>query len=122
MNLTLREGYLIKCCVKLITVISHNNYYSQFCHHFCERIQSHHPSIDKANFPFRNRINEFVGRRKSYLTSCLNEFCRNLNITCRFKLLQLFNSNFNLKTTGTSCCGFNCIYFFLPNITDIMHI
>jgi hypothetical protein len=31
MDLTLREGYLITFCVKLIAVISHDYYYSQFC-------------------------------------------------------------------------------------------
>jgi hypothetical protein len=30
MDLTLREGYLLKFCMKLTTVISHDNYYSQF--------------------------------------------------------------------------------------------
>jgi hypothetical protein len=26
-------------CMKLIAVISHDNYYSQFCHPFCELVQ-----------------------------------------------------------------------------------
>jgi hypothetical protein len=29
MDLTVKVGYLIKCCMKLIAVISHDNYYSQ---------------------------------------------------------------------------------------------
>jgi hypothetical protein len=32
MNLTVKEGYLIKFCMKLITMISHDNYHSQFYH------------------------------------------------------------------------------------------
>jgi hypothetical protein len=35
MDLTVKEGYLITFCMKLI-VISHNNYYSQFYHLSCE--------------------------------------------------------------------------------------
>jgi hypothetical protein len=34
MGLTLREGYSIKCCMKLIAVISHNNYCCQFYQSF----------------------------------------------------------------------------------------
>jgi hypothetical protein len=30
MDLTVKVGYLIKFCMKLIAVISHDNYYSQF--------------------------------------------------------------------------------------------
>jgi hypothetical protein len=32
MDLTLREKYSTEFCMKLIAVISHDNYYSQFCH------------------------------------------------------------------------------------------
>jgi hypothetical protein len=39
MDLTLKEGYWIKFCIKLITVISLDNYYSQFYHPFCKLVQ-----------------------------------------------------------------------------------
>jgi hypothetical protein len=32
MDLTLREEYWIKFCMRLVAVISHDNYYNQFCH------------------------------------------------------------------------------------------
>jgi hypothetical protein len=32
MDLTLRGGYWVKFCMELIAVMSHDNYYSQFCH------------------------------------------------------------------------------------------
>jgi hypothetical protein len=35
MNLTLREAYWIEFCMKLIKVVSHDNYYSQFYHLSC---------------------------------------------------------------------------------------
>jgi hypothetical protein len=35
MELTLRKGYLIKCCKMLIALMSHNNYYSRFYNSFC---------------------------------------------------------------------------------------
>jgi hypothetical protein len=36
MDLTMREEYRIKFCMKLIAVISPNNYYSQFYHPSCD--------------------------------------------------------------------------------------
>jgi hypothetical protein len=39
MDITLREEYWIKMCMKLIAVISHDNYYSQFYHPSCELLQ-----------------------------------------------------------------------------------
>jgi hypothetical protein len=39
MDLTVKVGYLIKFCMKLIAVISHDNYYSQFYHPSCELVQ-----------------------------------------------------------------------------------
>jgi hypothetical protein len=39
MDLTVKEEYLIKYCMKLIAVISHDNYYSQFYHPSCEFVQ-----------------------------------------------------------------------------------
>jgi hypothetical protein len=39
MDLTLRGGYSLTFCIKLIAVISHDNYYSQFYHPFCELAQ-----------------------------------------------------------------------------------
>jgi hypothetical protein len=39
MDLTLREGYSIKCCMKLVAVIFNDNCYSQFYHSFCELVQ-----------------------------------------------------------------------------------
>jgi hypothetical protein len=39
MDLTSKEGYLIKFCMKLIAAISHDNYYSQFHPPFCELVQ-----------------------------------------------------------------------------------
>jgi hypothetical protein len=39
MDLTLREEYLIEFCMRLIAVISHDNYYNQFCHPSCELVQ-----------------------------------------------------------------------------------
>jgi hypothetical protein len=41
-DLTSKEGYLIKFCMKLIAAISHDNYYSQIFHSFCEIIDSFH--------------------------------------------------------------------------------
>jgi hypothetical protein len=35
----LREEYLIEFCMRLIAVISHDNYYNQFCHSSCELVQ-----------------------------------------------------------------------------------
>jgi hypothetical protein len=39
MDLTVKEVYFIKLCMKLNAVISHDNYYSQFHHPFCELVQ-----------------------------------------------------------------------------------
>jgi hypothetical protein len=39
MDLTLREGYWIKFCMKLITLISRDNYYSQFYRNSCKLVQ-----------------------------------------------------------------------------------
>jgi hypothetical protein len=35
----MKEGYLIKFCMKLIAEISHNKYYSQFYHLTCELVR-----------------------------------------------------------------------------------
>jgi hypothetical protein len=62
MDLTLREGYWIKFCMKLIAVIPHDNYYGQF----------YRPSLNWYNntlhlvrqfFPIPDRINEFMNLR-----------------------------------------------------------
>jgi hypothetical protein len=76
MDLTLREGHTIKCCMKLIALISHNNYHSQLWT----------PSTDEAILPY---------------SSFLKWFCQNLITTSRFTLFHLCNNNFNLKMTGT---------------------
>jgi hypothetical protein len=39
MGLTLRGGYPIKFCTKLVAMISLDNDYSQFCHPFCELVK-----------------------------------------------------------------------------------
>jgi hypothetical protein len=39
MDLTVKKGYLIKFCMKLIAVISHDNYYIQFYPLSCELVQ-----------------------------------------------------------------------------------
>jgi hypothetical protein len=39
MDLTLREEYWIKFCMKLIAVIFPDNYYSQFYYASCELVQ-----------------------------------------------------------------------------------
>jgi predicted RNA-binding Zn-ribbon protein involved in translation (DUF1610 family) len=39
MDLTVKGGYLIKLCMHLIAVISHDNYYSQFYCPSCELVQ-----------------------------------------------------------------------------------
>jgi hypothetical protein len=39
MDLTLREEYWKKFCMKLITVITHDNYCSQFYHRSCKLVQ-----------------------------------------------------------------------------------
>jgi hypothetical protein len=49
-------------------------------------------------------------------TSCLNQFCRNLITTCRFT-----RSNFAIAKS-TRYKWFSCMYFYLPNVTDSMHI
>jgi hypothetical protein len=71
MGLTLRGGYLIKLCMKLIALISHDNYYSQFCHPF--------GSVEALTRQFSLFQTE--------LTSCLNNFCSNLTTTCLLKIL-----------------------------------
>jgi hypothetical protein len=48
----LERRILIKCCIKLITVISLDNYYSQFYHSFYELVQFLTPSIDQAILPY----------------------------------------------------------------------
>jgi delta-aminolevulinic acid dehydratase/porphobilinogen synthase len=40
MDYILREGYWIKFCIKLITVISYDNYYSQFYPPFRKLVKS----------------------------------------------------------------------------------
>jgi hypothetical protein len=39
MDLTLREEYWVTFCTKLIEVISHDDYYSQFYRPSCELVQ-----------------------------------------------------------------------------------
>jgi hypothetical protein len=39
MELTLRQEYWIKFCMKLVTVISLYNYYSQFYYPFYEKVR-----------------------------------------------------------------------------------
>jgi hypothetical protein len=39
MDLSLREEYWIKFCMKFIAVISHDNYYGQFYDPSCEQVQ-----------------------------------------------------------------------------------
>jgi hypothetical protein len=39
MDLIMKDGYLIKYRMKLIAVISHGKYYSQFYHLSCEIVQ-----------------------------------------------------------------------------------
>jgi hypothetical protein len=40
MDLTVRKGYWIKVCMKLITMIPHDNYYSQFYDPFCKLVHA----------------------------------------------------------------------------------
>jgi hypothetical protein len=57
MDITLREEYWIKFCMKLIAVISHNNYYSQFYHPSCELV------LIRQDFLIPNGINELMNLR-----------------------------------------------------------
>jgi hypothetical protein len=55
----------MKFCMKLMAMISHDNYYSQFCHPSCELVQWT-PSSARVILPYSkyNRVNEFVDRRQ----------------------------------------------------------
>jgi hypothetical protein len=52
MDLTLREGYWIKFCMKLIAVISHDNYYGQFYRPSFRLVHEQTPSTDQAILPY----------------------------------------------------------------------
>jgi hypothetical protein len=51
MDLTLRKGYWIKFYMKLIAVISHDNYGSQFCRPSCKLVHYQAPSTGQAILP-----------------------------------------------------------------------
>jgi hypothetical protein len=48
MDLTLREGYKIKLCMKLIAVIFHDNYYNQFYGPSVKWYNNKTPSTDQG--------------------------------------------------------------------------
>jgi hypothetical protein len=63
MDLTLRERYWIKFCMKLITVLCLNNYYSQFYHPSYKLVQFYTLPLIRQTFRILNRINEFMDIR-----------------------------------------------------------
>jgi hypothetical protein len=83
MDLTLREGYWIKFCMKLLTMICLDNYCSNFITLLLNRYNSRLLPLLRQFFLIPNTINELMELRTQYFTS-LNKFCRNLFNTKRF--------------------------------------
>jgi hypothetical protein len=48
MDINVRNGYWIKCCMKLISVISHDNEYSQFYRSSSELVYQLTPSTEDS--------------------------------------------------------------------------
>jgi hypothetical protein len=77
MDLTVKGGYLIKFCMKLIAVISHdnnNNFFILPVSWYSTRLLP----LNRQFFLIPNGINVFVDCRHKYFTSCSSQFCQNL--------------------------------------------
>jgi hypothetical protein len=97
-----RGGHSIKFHIKLIAVIFHDNYYSQFYHSFVNWYNNRLLPLIRQYFLIANRINEFMDLRQLCFNSYLNQFCQDLITVMHFIPFQLCSNNFNIKKTRIS--------------------
>jgi hypothetical protein len=90
-DITFREEYWIKCLKRLISVIFHNNYYSQFYRPSCELVYQQTPSTEQIILPY-SKYNYCDSGSQTIMPqtlpeSVLTEFDHCLEI-CNFSNLQ----------------------------------